>query len=79
MVFVERGVEMKKACPTCKGSGQVLGKCAMCNGTGTSVTGNVCQGCGGKGKTYHFCSTCDGTGKIDENSEYWTGEMNDDK
>jgi len=66
---------MKKKCPTCKGSGQVLGKCAMCNGTGKSNTGNVCQSCGGTGKFYKFCSTCGGTGEIEEDTEHWTGEM----
>lgn len=70
---------MKKECPKCSGSGQVLGKCAMCKGTGKSVTGNTCQGCGGTGKTYHFCSTCDGTGEIDDNGEHWTGEMDEVK
>jgi hypothetical protein len=55
----------KKTCPTCKGSGQVKGECAMCKGTGKSETGNTCQSCGGSGKRYKFCKTCDGTGKVD--------------
>ena len=54
----------KKDCPTCKGSGQVLGTCAVCNGSGKSGK-NTCHSCGGSGERYKFCRTCDGTGKVD--------------
>jgi RecJ-like exonuclease len=64
----------KSQCNTCKGKGQVLGACAMCDGTGKSSTGNKCQGCA-NGKTYHFCSTCDGSGEVEGDGTHWTGEM----
>ncbi|MFO0799700.1 MAG: hypothetical protein U0804_19695 [Gemmataceae bacterium] len=51
-----------RPCPSCRGSGQILGRCAVCNGAGTSDTGNRCQSCGGSGQRYRFCRTCNGSG-----------------
>ena len=54
----------RKSCRTCQGSGQVLGKCAVCNGAGRFPNGNTCQSCGGSGQRYKFCPACGGSGTL---------------
>ena len=46
----------RKTCRTCKGSGQVLGQCAVCNGAGKAPNGNTCQSCGGSGQRVQVLS-----------------------
>jgi len=53
-------------CPTCNGSGRVVGACFSCNGSG----GIRCSSCNGSGLVYDMkrianrCSSCGGTGNV---------------
>ena len=74
LIFQGCGHEVKtpkttdQNCPMCKGSGRLTGPCAICNGTGTRVSGVAspitCTSCGGTGAVSMLCPACAGTGKV---------------